>query len=65
MIEWLVSQPEERSTLRSEYTIAFGKIDSVSSGLSVLEPEERAILLYVDMDEQEFDDCGVFEKIPW
>ena len=65
VIEWLVSQPEERLTLRSEYTIPFGRIDSVSTGFSIIEPEEKVILLYVDMDEQEFFDCGVYETIPW
>ena len=65
VIEWLVNQLEERLTLRSEYTIPFGKIDSVSSGTSTLEPDEKAILLYLDMDEQEFFDCGVYETIPW
>jgi hypothetical protein len=65
VIKWLVSQPEKRVTLRSEYTIPFGKIDSVSSGISILEPEEKVILLYLNMDEQEFFDCGVYETIPW
>ena len=65
VIEWLVSQAEERLILRSEYTIPFGKIDSVSTGFSIVEPEEKVILLYLDMDEQEFFDCGVYETLPW
>lgn len=65
VIEWLVSHPEERKTDRSEYTIPFGKIDSVSTGISLLEPEEKVILLYLDTDEQEFYDLGVHEIIPW
>ena len=65
VIEWLVSYPDERKTDRSEYTIAFSKIDSVSSGISIIEPDEKVILLYLDMDEQEFYDHGVYETIPW
>jgi hypothetical protein len=64
-IEWLVSHPEERITLRSEYTIPFRKIDSVSYGPSIVEPEEKIIVLYLDMDEQEFHDFGVYDTIQW
>ena len=65
VIESLVSNPDDRKTYSSEYTIPFGKIDSVSSGISELAPEEKVILLYVDMDEQEFYDCGVYLTTPW
>lgn len=65
VIVWLVDHPEESAILRSEYTIPFRMIDSISSGLSILEPEEKVILLYLDMDEQEFYDCGIYETIPW
>ena len=64
VIEWLVSQPEERISYRSEYTIPFRKIDSVYSGISIFEPGEKVILLYLDMDEQEFYDSGVYSTIP-
>ena len=65
LIEWVVSHPEERKTFSSEYTIPFSKIDSVSSGISLLEPGEKVILLYLNMDEQEFYDCGVYLTILW
>jgi len=65
VMEWSVSHPDERITYRSEYTIPFRKIDSVSSSISILEPEEKVIELYLDMDEQEFYDCGVYSTIPW
>jgi hypothetical protein len=65
VIEWLVSHPEDRQTLRSEYTIPFKKIDSVSYVASSLEPEENVIFLYLDMDEQEFHDFGVYDTILW
>lgn len=65
LIEWLVSHTEERKTYSSEYTIPFSKIDSVSSGISLLEPEEKVVLVYLNMDEQEFYDCGVYLTISW
>lgn len=65
IIEWLESHLMEFKTYRSEYTIPFKKIDSVTYITSVLEPEEKVILLYVDMDEQEFYDCRVYETITW
>ena len=65
VIESLVSNPDDRATYNSEYTIPFGKIDSVSSGISELAPEEKIILVYLDMDEQEFYDCGIHETTPW
>lgn len=65
VIEWLNSQPEERKTLRNVYTLPFRKMDSVLSGTSVLDPEEKAILLYMNMDEQEFQDYIVNDTILW
>ena len=65
MIESLLNHPEERKTSSSEYTIPFSKIDSVSSGISELAPEEKIILLYLDMNEQEFYECGVYVTTPW
>lgn len=65
VIESSVSHPDERKTYSSEYTIPFRKIDSVSSSISEFAPEEKFILLYLDMDEQEFYDCGIYETILW
>ena len=65
VIESSVSDPDERKTYSSEYTLPFRKIDSVSTGISELAPEEKIIQLYLDMDEQEFYDCGVYLTILW
>lgn len=65
VIKWLVSHPEDRETHRSEYIIPFKKMDSVSYGDSALEPEGKAIFLYMNVDEQEFYDFGVYDTIQW